>query len=117
ARRIDLRRMARSELSAELDRRLAYFHDMHVGYMPYYINAFGFYGLLTELCAKWLGDEGENLQNRIKTDMSSLRTVEGTRELWTLAQAAKERSGVMRIIRDTPIEKVADALRADDEGR
>jgi pyruvate,water dikinase len=117
SRRIDLRRMSRPELSAELDRRLAYFHDMHVGYMPYYINAFGFYGLLTELCAKWLGDEGENLQNRIKTDMSSLRTVEGTRELWTLAQAAKERHGVIRIIRDTPIEKVADALRADDEGR
>lgn len=117
ARRIDLTRMSRRELDAELSRYLAYFHDMHVGYMPYYMNAFGFYGLLAELCAKWLGHAGDNLQNRVKTDMSSLRTVESAREIWNLAQAAKDRPRVMKIIRETPLRHVPAELRGDDEGR
>lgn len=117
ARRLDLTRMSRRELDAELSRNLGYFHDMHVGYMPYYMNAFGYYGLLAELCAKWLGDAGHGLQNRVKMDMSSLRTVESARELWNLAQAAKGRPSVMAIIRDTPLEDVPRALREDEAGR
>ncbi|MET9416227.1 PEP/pyruvate-binding domain-containing protein [Streptomyces klenkii] len=116
ARRLDLTRMSRRELHAELTRNLGWFHDMHVGYMPYYINAFGFYGILTELCRMWLGAEGENLQNRIKTDMSSLRTVESAKEIWAVAQAAKDRPRVLKIINEAPLETVAAALRADDEG-
>ncbi|MFC5718667.1 PEP/pyruvate-binding domain-containing protein [Streptomyces gamaensis] len=116
ARRLDLRRMSRRELHAELGRHLGWFHDMHVGYMPYYINAFGFYGILTELCRMWLGEDGENLQNRIKTDMSSLRTVESAKELWSLAQAAKDRPRVLAIIEDTPLETIEETLRADTEG-
>ncbi|MCI3934225.1 PEP/pyruvate-binding domain-containing protein [Streptomyces sp. AN091965] len=117
ARRLDLTRMSRRELHAELTRYLDYFHDAHVGYMPYYINAFGFYGILTELCAKWLGAAGDNLQNRIKTDMSSLRTVASAQEIWAVAQAAKARPHVMEIIEGAPLEEVADRLRADAEGR
>jgi prodigiosin/undecylprodigiosin synthetase len=117
ARRIDLGRLSRRELNAELTRHLGWFHDMHVGYMPYYINAFGFYGVLAELCPKWLGRDGENLQNRVKTDMSSLRTVESARDLWVLAQAAKDRPRVMRIITESPLEEIAQALREDEEGR
>ncbi|MEU2281076.1 PEP/pyruvate-binding domain-containing protein [Streptomyces sp. NPDC013178] len=117
ARRLDQTRMSRPELRAELDRHLGSFHDAHVGYMPYYINAFGFYGVLTELCAKWLGDEGHNLQNRIKTDMSSLRTVESAKEIWAVAQAAKDAPRVLRIIDDEPLERIERALRDDAEGR
>ncbi|WP_369387662.1 PEP/pyruvate-binding domain-containing protein [Streptomyces sp. CG1] len=117
ARRIDLERLDRRELNAELTRHLGWFHDMHVGYMPYYINAFGFYGVLAELCPKWLGSAGENLQNRVKTDMSSLRTVESARDLWVLAQAAKDRPRVMRIIRESPLEQIVDKLQGDQEGR
>ncbi|EPH43673.1 PEP/pyruvate-binding domain-containing protein [Streptomyces aurantiacus] len=116
ARRLDLTRMGRRELGAELTRYLDYFHDAHVGYMPYYINAFGFYGILTELCAKWLGSAGDNLQNRIKTDMSSLRTVASAQEIWSVAQAAKARPRVMEIIEAAPLEEVADRLRADPDG-
>ncbi|MEU1670880.1 PEP/pyruvate-binding domain-containing protein [Streptomyces roseifaciens] len=116
ARRLDLSRMSRRELHAELTRDLGYFHDMHIGYMPYYINAFGFYGILTELCRMWLGEEGENLQNRIKTDMSSLRTVESAKEIWAVAQAAKDRPRVLRIINEQPLGSVEETLRADDEG-
>ncbi|MFI8849566.1 PEP/pyruvate-binding domain-containing protein [Streptomyces sp. 891-h] len=116
-RAMDLSRLSRSELKVELERRLAYFHDMHVGYMPYYIHAFGFYAVLAELCKRWLGAEGVNLQNRIKTDMSNLRTVESAKEIWSLAQAAKDRPRVLRIIEDLPLDGVETALRADEEGR
>ncbi|UNS99808.1 PEP-utilizing enzyme [Streptomyces tubbatahanensis] len=115
-RAVDLTRMSRRELDAELRRRLAYFHDMHVGYMPYYIHAFGFYAVLAELCKQWLGNEGDNLQNRVKTDMSNLRTVESAKEIWRVAQAAKDRPRVLRIIDETPLESVAATLRADEEG-
>jgi len=117
ARGIDLTRMSRRELDAELSRYLGYFHDMHVGYMPYYMNAFGFYGLLAELCAKWLGHAGDNLQNRVKMDMSSLRTVESAREIWTLAQAAKDRPRVLAIIRDSALADIPGRLADDEDGR
>ncbi|MEV0523454.1 PEP/pyruvate-binding domain-containing protein [Streptomyces sp. NPDC050439] len=117
ARQLDLSRMSRHELHTELRRHLGYFHDMHVGYMPYYINAFGFYGVLSELCSLWLGDEGTNLQNRIKTDMSSLRTVESAKDIWAVAQAAKDRPRVLALINERPLEGIADALREDTEGR
>jgi prodigiosin/undecylprodigiosin synthetase len=116
-RRIDFTRLSRRELHAELNRYLVHYHDMHVGYMPYYINAFSAYGLLVELCGRWLPDAGENLQNRIKTDMSNLRTVATAREMWQLAQAAGHWPAVVRIIRETPVDGVAAALRADPDGR
>lgn len=117
ARGLDLTRMSRRELHAELTRYLDFFHDAHVGYMPYYINAFGFYGVLTELCGKWLGDVGDNLQNRLKTDMSSLRTVASAQDIWKIAQAAKARPRVMEIIDASPLEQIGRRLREDDEGR
>lgn len=117
ARQLDLTRMSRRELNAELARYLGFFHDAHVGYMPYYINAFGFYGVLTELCGKWLGADGDNLQNRLKTDMSSLRTVASAQEIWKVAQTAKARPRVMEIIDEVPLEQIAQRLRDDDEGR
>ncbi|MEE1942549.1 PEP/pyruvate-binding domain-containing protein [Streptomyces sp. TRM 70361] len=117
ARRLDHTRLSRRELHTELNRHLGYFHDMHVGYMPYYINAFGFYGVLTELCARWLGEDGVNLQNRIKTDMSTLRTVESAREIWAVAQAARRMPRALRIIEEEPLEGIEAALRADEEGR
>lgn len=116
-RRIDFTRLSRCELHAELNRYLVHYHDMHVGYMPYYINAFSAYGLLVELCGKWLPDAGENLQNRIKTDMSNLRTVATAREMWQLARSAARWPGVVRIIRETPVDGIEAALRADADGR
>nr|BAG84255.1 putative pyrrole-condensing enzyme [Streptomyces griseoviridis] len=117
SRALDLSLFDRRELHVELGRYLVNYHDMHVGYMPYYINAFGAYGLMTELCAKWLGDAGANLQNRLKMDMSSLRTVASAQDIWELTQAAQARPEVLRLIRETPLEKVADALLADVAGQ
>ncbi|EST35960.1 hypothetical protein N566_16915 [Streptomycetaceae bacterium MP113-05] len=114
---LDLTRMSREELHPELNRRLDHFHDMHVGYMPYYIHAFGFYSVMAELCKKWLGDAGTNLQNRVKTDMSNLRTVDSAKEIWALAQTAKDQPRVMKIIDSEPLDGVRAALLDDEEGR
>ncbi|MFD8468735.1 PEP/pyruvate-binding domain-containing protein [Streptomyces cyaneofuscatus] len=117
ARALDLTRLSRSELGSEFRRYLAYCRAMNVGYMPYYINAFAFYSAFSDLCAQWLGDKGTNLQNRIKTDMSNLRTVESARELWDLAQAARRHPEVLRTIVDSPLTAIESELRATDEGR
>ena len=113
---LDLTRMTIAELHEEMTRDLDYFCRMHYGYMPYYINAFGFYGMIEQACRKWLGEEGRTLQNRLKGDMSNLRTVEGAREVWALAQAARKAPRVEQIIRDNPPEEVARRLRADPAG-
>lgn len=116
-RRIDFTRLGRYELHAELSRYLVHYRDMHVGYMPYYINAFSAYGLLVELCGQWLPDAGENLQNRIKTDMSNLRTVATAREMRQLARSAAAWPAVVGLIRETPVDGIEEALRADPDGR
>jgi pyruvate,water dikinase len=114
---IRLPALSRAQLSDELDRALSYFHDMHVGYLPFYMNAFGAYGVLTKLCAKWLENRGSNLQNRLKADVSNLRTVESAREVWRLAHKARDSKHVTDLITRTPLDEVVEALKADDEGR
>ncbi|MEZ4361180.1 MAG: PEP/pyruvate-binding domain-containing protein [Kofleriaceae bacterium] len=117
ARALDLTAMSLDEIDHELQRDLEYFRRMHYGYMPYYINAFAFYGILEQVCRNDLGEEGVSLQNRLKADMSNLRTVEGAREVWQLAQAVKENPRVHAIIKETAPDETAAALRADPDGR
>ncbi|MEV6276616.1 PEP/pyruvate-binding domain-containing protein [Nocardia sp. NPDC051832] len=117
ARDLDLARLDRGGLHAEMQHRLRFFHDMHVGYMPYFINAFTLYGALEMMCGTWLGAAGERLQNRLKTDMSNLRTVASAREVWELAQLVRQRPRVLRIITSGSAADVAERLRADQVGR
>ncbi|KQY29164.1 phosphoenolpyruvate-utilizing enzyme [Nocardia sp. Root136] len=117
ARAIDLTALDRHTLHAEMQHRLRFFHDMHVGYMPYFINAFTLYGVLETMCGTWLGAAGERLQNRLKTDMSNLRTVASAREVWELAQLVRKRPRVLRIITSGSAGDVAQRLRADQAGR
>ncbi|MFD1660511.1 PEP/pyruvate-binding domain-containing protein [Streptomyces caeni] len=114
---LDVTRLTLRELGFELERYIVNYHEMHVGYLPYYMNAFGAYELMTELCAKWLGEDGTNLQNRLKMDMSGLRTVMSAQEIHGLAQAAKRLPQARRIIEETPLAEVSEVLRADPEGR
>ncbi|MEO6703310.1 MAG: PEP/pyruvate-binding domain-containing protein [Jatrophihabitantaceae bacterium] len=117
ARGLDLSKLSRADLHAELERYLAHYYDMHVGYMPFYINAFSAYGVLVELCASWLGNAGSNLQNRIKTDMSSLRTVASAREVWELTRAAQAAPAVLQIIQQRPLDAIVQALQEHPDGR
>ncbi|WP_069160477.1 PEP/pyruvate-binding domain-containing protein [Nocardia altamirensis] len=114
--RIRLGELDRRELGIEMRRRLAHFHDMHVGYMPYFLYAFGYHDLLAQLCVAWLGDAGERLQNRLKTDMSNLRTVECAREVWQLAQVVRDQPRVLEIVRSGAPSDVSARLRADAAG-
>ncbi|MEV0766193.1 PEP/pyruvate-binding domain-containing protein [Nocardia sp. NPDC050435] len=117
ARRIDLSNLGRRELHDEMRRRLGYFHDMHVGYMPYFLNAFGCYGVLEQLCAAWLGDAGPRVQNHFKTQMSNLRTVEAAREIWELAQAARSHPQALAIIQTGAPSDVGVRLRGCEAGQ
>ncbi|WP_330231147.1 PEP-utilizing enzyme [Nocardia sp. NBC_00508] len=117
ARGLDLTALDRRALHTEMQRRLTFFHDMHVGYMPYFINAFTLYGALEMMCGTWLGAAGERLQNRLKTDMSNLRTVASAREVWELAQIVRQRPRVHRIMTSGSVADVVERLRADQVGR
>jgi pyruvate,water dikinase len=114
---IRLPMLSRTQLADELEQALGYFHDMHVGYLPFYMNAFGAFGVMTKLCGTWLDDRGANLQNRLKANVSNLRTVESAREVWRLAHKARESKQVTDLITKMPLDEVIDALKADDDGR
>lgn len=114
---IRLPALSRTQLAGELEQALSYFHDMHVGYLPFYMNAFGAFGVMTKLCGKWLEDRGSNLQNRLKANVSNLRTVESAREVWRLAHKARESKQLTDLITKMPLDEVVDALKADDDGR
>jgi prodigiosin/undecylprodigiosin synthetase len=116
-RQLDLKRMDHAQLGRELGRDLEYFRQVHIGYMPYYINAFAFYGALEALCGAWLPKDGASLQNRLKSDMSNLRTVEAVREIQELAKASQRYDGLPRIICGTLPSEVERALLRSPEGR
>ncbi|QPF73605.1 hypothetical protein G8A07_12180 [Roseateles sp. DAIF2] len=113
----DLGALDQAGLRDELRHALDYFRAMHIGYLPFYINAFGLYGLLEELCGAWLPGRGLHLQNRLKGDMSNLRTVESARDLWALTQALCAHPGLRELLQRTPAEQVHGALLALPEGR
>lgn len=113
----DLSRMDQNRLRQELTHALDYFKAMHVGYLPFYINAFGLYGLLEELCKAWMPKDGMHLQNRLKGDMSNLRTVQSARDLWALAQALREHPRAEALVRELPAAELAAALQADPDCR
>src|SRR3569833_1316818 len=114
---IRLPALSRTQLAGELEQALSYFHDMHVGYLPFYMNAFGAFGVMTKLCGKWLEDRGSNLQNRLKANVSNLRTVESAREVWRLAHKARKTKQQTDHNTKKPLDVVVDARKADDDGR
>lgn len=114
---LDLRGMDLGGLREEMARALTYFKAMHMGYLPFYINAFGLYGLLEELCKAWLPGDGIHLQNRLKGDMSNLRTVQSARDLWALTQALDQYPEAKALVRQLPAGELMAALEASEEGR
>ncbi|AOZ02122.1 hypothetical protein BKK81_22680 [Cupriavidus sp. USMAHM13] len=112
----DLGGMDLDRLREELTHALDYFRAMHIGYLPFYINAFGTYGLLEQLCQAWLPGDGQHLQNRLKGDMSNLRTIRSARDIWTLRQSLPRYPRVEGLLRAMPAGKVLVALREHPEG-
>ena len=112
-----LRPLDLTGLREEMTHALDYFKAMHTGYLPFYINAFGLYGLLEELCKAWLPGVGQHLQNRLKGDMSNLRTVESARDLWALTQSLERYPLARKLVLELPAHQLAQALQDSDEGR
>lgn len=114
---MDLRLLDRNALREEMAHALRYFKAMHAGYLPFYINAFGLYGLLEELCRAWLPGDGQHLQNRIKGDMSNLRTVQSARDLWRLTRALDRYPALKALVRQLPAQDLPAVLDDHPEGR
>jgi prodigiosin/undecylprodigiosin synthetase len=112
----DLKSMSLSELNAELQRGQEYFRKMCEGYVPYYINAFAFYDVLSTLCKQWFGESSNGIQNRLKTQMSNLRTVEVTRDVWALANKASMYDGITNILKLGVVSEMPSLLRDHPEG-
>ncbi|CAG1019431.1 prodigiosin/undecylprodigiosin synthetase [Burkholderiaceae bacterium] len=113
----ELRALDLNGLREEMTHALDYFKAMHIGYLPFYINAFGLYGLLEEMCKAWLPADGKHLQNRLKGDMSNLRTVQSARDLWALTQSLAQYPQARALIEQLPARELAAALRADPQGQ
>lgn len=113
---MDLTNMDFKQLGKEMAHALDYFKAMHTGYLPFYINAFGFYGALEELCGHWLGDRGKHLQNRLKGDMSNLRTVEAARDVWALCQKVKHFPELYRVFLKEEPGIIVDYIANNDDG-
>ncbi|MEH6459106.1 PEP/pyruvate-binding domain-containing protein [Chitinimonas sp. JJ19] len=114
---MDLGRLSLFELREEMTHCLDYFKAMHVGYMPFYINAFGLYGVLEELCHAWLPQDGKHLQNRLKGDMSNLRTVESARDIWRLCKALDAYPEVKALFLQADVAAIEAALPTSSQGR
>lgn len=118
ARHEDLSTLSRSELSQRLRYAMDYFHTTHVGYMPYYFNAAGFYRALDGLCGAWLnGASAAEVVDGVKSNMSALRTVRTASDLAGLARVAAESPVVREAITTLPGSEVRGALESSAAGR
>ncbi len=114
---LDLAHMSLAELDAELERIDRNFLVSCVAYVPFFLQSFALYDTLSELCEKWLGQEGAGLQNRFKASMNNLRTIEVTRGVCGLAEGIERSPSLKQLFLDTPLKRLVDALQKDDEGR
>lgn len=111
----DLSKLTHEELRQEMKKREQILVEASKNYFPFYFLAFGSYEALSDLCRKWLPEEG--LEQKLKAEISELRTVDVSKDLWNLAEAAKRRPEVRRIICEMDPREVKDALLTSDEGR
>lgn len=113
----DLTILSTRELLDRLDKALDYFHATHVGYMPYYFNAAGFYKLLAALCQRWLnGASVSDVVDGVKSDVSALRTVRTAADLADLARLAQSDPEVQGVLLRNPPGQMRRALEASRAG-
>lgn len=114
----DLAALSRAELGDRLRHALDYFHRTHVGYMPYYFNAIGFYRILDNLCASWLnGASAAEVVDGVKSNMSALRTVRTAGDLAELARVAAGLPEVKNVLTTLPGSEARAALETTAEGK
>lgn len=74
-----------------------------------------FYGILSNLCVKWAGDETGTLQNDLLLDSGEIISAEPPRRIMAMALVAKSQSGLPEILADhtVPIASKLKAIRGN----
>jgi len=83
-------------------------------YFPYYFNAVGKYDDLKRLCETYLKEK--KLAAAFKADMSALRTIDVTEDLWRVCVRVSENESVRRIVCTHESDEVKERLLSDPEG-
>lgn len=113
---LDLTTVRDHELPGLLDEALDYFEQMNGQYMPYYINAATFHGLLEELVGSWFPETGPAGLNRLKTDMSNLRTIASSDDLERMYERTASYPGVREALRTSSVLASLKGVRAAEGG-
>ncbi|MDW6004017.1 PEP/pyruvate-binding domain-containing protein [Vibrio mangrovi] len=114
---LDLSKMTLADLNRELERADKYFLESCAAYMPFFLQSFALYDALTETCDKYLGDQGNGLQNRIKASMNNLRTIEVTLGIIKLVETINRQPQLKKLFEQHDASELADILQQDSEGR
>jgi phosphohistidine swiveling domain-containing protein len=112
-RRDDLSRLDLPALLARLDRLTERAGAPYRQVFDGSSAALNTYGLLAELCARWLDDRA--LANDLVTGLSNLLTAQASAALWQVARAARGRPRVRRIIETAPPHDLRGRLAAEPE--
>lgn len=86
---LELEKMSLVEFETELQRIDEKFLEACSAYMPFFLQSFAMYDELAKACETHIKNKGEGLQNRIKAQMNSLRTIEVTKSIMDLADIIK----------------------------
>lgn len=113
---LDLSSMSIEDLNEELSRIDHYFKKSCAAYMPFFLQSFALYDALTEACDEHLSDEGSDLQNRIKSSMNNLRTIEVTKGIIGLVDAIKDKPALVQLFNEHTAEELLILLPRDKDG-
>ncbi len=104
--------------SMSADQLLEYYHRLEQVFLTKWkapiINDFlcmVHFGLLKKLCAAWLPQFGEALQNDLIAGDGNLESAEPTKEIIRLANEVKNNPALLRFITDTPADQCMEALK------
>ncbi|MCY4045298.1 MAG: PEP-utilizing enzyme [Cellvibrionales bacterium] len=107
---LDLPNMTLQQLNLELSRIDKHFLDACAAYMPFFLQSFALYDALTEACDEHLKGQGEGLQNRIKSSMNNLRTIEVTKGIVDLVDEVKQNANLKALFENHTADELLDIL-------
>lgn len=111
----DLTKLSMEELHAEILKRQDTVDESGLNYFPFYFLTFAAYDALTQACQKLL--PGQGVEQKLKAEISELRTIDVTTDLWQLAEKARAIPEVKKVLLETPASEVRTALGTTETGR
>jgi len=111
---MDYEALSDLELTDEILKREKTLLNSMTHYFPFYFHAMGRYAALKMLCEAYLKEE--KLEDALKADMSELRTIDVTEDLWRVCARISENGTVRQIICSHESDAVKERLLAHPEG-